>query len=152
MKPSSCKAKGRNFQNWVVEQIRNEFNLAEDDVRGTSMGAGGEDIQFSSAARGMLGEISIECKCQERLNLFDAWQQTKANARHYHPLLVVKKNHSDVLCILHWEHLIHLIKEGSKQIEKNADLDAISLPAPKASAFEIANWLRLVAHRLENTA
>ena len=52
MKPSSCKAKGRRLQQRVAQSIRDAFaGLAEEDVRSTSMGAGGEDVQLSSQAR-----------------------------------------------------------------------------------------------------
>ena len=52
MKPQSAKAKGRNLQKWVRDLLLENFpTLEADDVRSTSMGAGGEDVQLSPAAR-----------------------------------------------------------------------------------------------------
>ncbi len=69
MKTSSCKAKGRNLQKWVRDLILESFpSLEADDVRSTSMGAGGEDVQLSPAAR-KLFPYSLECKNVEKLNV-----------------------------------------------------------------------------------
>lgn len=52
IKTSSAKAKGRRHQQWVRDKIYETFPVLEDgDVRSTSMGAGGEDLQLSPAAR-----------------------------------------------------------------------------------------------------
>jgi len=52
MRPQSCKAKGRRFQQKVVADLLRTFaHLAPDDVVSTSMGAGGEDIRLSKRAR-----------------------------------------------------------------------------------------------------
>ena len=46
MLSQSSKAKGRNLQKWVVEQILKVFpELEPDDVTSTSMGASGEDVK-----------------------------------------------------------------------------------------------------------
>ena len=66
MRPSSCKAKGRRFQQQIAADILAAFpNLGEDDVRSTSMGASGEDIQLSTSAR-TLFPYSVEAKNQRR--------------------------------------------------------------------------------------
>jgi len=47
LKPQSAKAKGRKLQQWVRDQILQRFpTLSTDDVRSTSMGASGEDVQL----------------------------------------------------------------------------------------------------------
>ena len=69
MKTSSCKQKGRKLQQKVRDIILESFdNLREDDVRSTSMGAGGEDVLLSPAARDVF-PFSVECKNQEKLNV-----------------------------------------------------------------------------------
>ena len=80
MRPQSAKAKGRRLQQIVRDSILSRFPvLTQDDVRSTSMGAGGEDVQLSSQAR-TLFPYSIECKNQERLNLWSSLDQAKVNA------------------------------------------------------------------------
>jgi len=62
MRPQSAKAKGRVFQQDIRDLILKTYpQLENDDVKSTSMGAGGEDVQLSPAARKIL-PIQIECK------------------------------------------------------------------------------------------
>ena len=66
-------------------------DLEEDDVHSTSMGAGGEDVQLSPAARRHF-PYSVECKNVEKLNVWNAYEQAEANSGKHEPLLVMKKN------------------------------------------------------------
>ena len=111
MKPQSAKAKGRNLQKWVRDLLLENFpSLEPDDVRSTSMGAGGEDLQLSPAARRLFG-FSIECKNVERLNVWDAYDQASANSGKHEPLLVMKKNRKKPLVVLDAETFVKLIKK-----------------------------------------
>jgi len=66
VKTSSAKAKGRRLQQKVRDLILETFSeLEEDDVRSTSMGAGGEDVQLSPLARRKF-PFSVECKNVEK--------------------------------------------------------------------------------------
>ena len=109
MKPQSAKAKGRNLQKWTRDKILESFpSLEPDDVRSTSMGCGGEDLQLSPAARRQFG-FSVECKAQERLNVYDAYDQACANSGDYEPLLVMKKNRKRPLVVMDAEAFIQLM-------------------------------------------
>ena len=111
MKTSSCKAKGRKLQQWVRDIILESFpSLEADDVRSTSMGAGGEDVQLSPAAR-KLFPYSVECKSVEKLNVWAAYEQAEANSGKYEPILVMKKNRKKPLVVLDAEAFIALIKD-----------------------------------------
>jgi len=69
VKSQSCKSKGRRLQQAVRDLILENFkDLEEDDVRSTSMGAGGEDVLLSPKARKYF-PFSIECKNQEKINV-----------------------------------------------------------------------------------
>ena len=110
MKPQSAKNKGRALQKWTRDLILESFpDLEPDDVRSTSMGCGGEDIQMSPAARKKFG-FSIECKNVERLNVWDAYEQACANSGDYEPLLVMKKNRKKPLVVMDAETFIKLFK------------------------------------------
>ena len=62
MKAQSAKAKGRKLQQVVRDGVLKRFpSLEPDDVRSTSMGAGGEDVQLSPVAR-RLFPYQVECK------------------------------------------------------------------------------------------
>ena len=80
MKPQSCKNKGRILQKKIVESLYKAFpQLTEGDLRSTSMGASGEDIQISPAAR-LLIPFSIEAKNQEKVNIWSAYSQCLSNS------------------------------------------------------------------------
>ena len=49
------------------------------------MGAGGEDLIMSSGARQMF-PYSIECKNQESLNVWSAFEQAQKNSGDYEPI------------------------------------------------------------------
>lgn len=111
MKTSSAKAKGRNLQKYVRDKILNMFPvLTADDVRSTSMGAGGEDILLSSAGRKLL-PISIECKSNARHAVYSLYAQATANAGTHEGVLVVKQNNSKPLAVVDLDYLLTLISK-----------------------------------------
>ena len=111
---SSRKAKGRKLQQEVAKLIQEAFNLSELDVRSTSMGAGGVDIQLSSAAIEVF-PYAVECKCVEKVNLWEAWEQANAHAvaeshktgKDIKPVVVIKKSHKKPIVILALEDFIN---------------------------------------------
>ena len=80
MKTSSAKAKGRRLQQKVRDLLLETFTeLEPDDIRSTSMGVSGEDLQLSPAARKLI-PFAIECKNQEKLNVWDSLKQAEENS------------------------------------------------------------------------
>lgn len=111
MKTQSAKAKGRKLQQMVRDLILETFSeLEPDDVRSTSMGAGGEDLQLSPAARKKFN-YSVECKNVEKLNVWNAYEQASANAGKHEPLLVMKKNRKKPLVVLDLDAFMSLLKD-----------------------------------------
>jgi hypothetical protein len=119
MKPQSCKGKGRRFQQKIARSILDAFPpLKEDDVRSTSMGAQGEDILLSTHARTIL-PLSIECKCVEKINIWDCLEQTKKNSRDdVSPCLVFSRNRSPSYAVVEWETLLSLYKSIHRSSEE----------------------------------
>lgn len=112
MKTQSAKAKGRKLQQMVRDLILETFtDLEPDDVRSTSMGAGGEDLQLSPAARRKF-PYSVECKNVEKLNVWGAYEQAQANSGDHEPLLIMKKNRKKPLVVLDLEAFIALLKDN----------------------------------------
>ena len=67
MKTRSAKNKGKRLQNSVRDILLETFTqLEEDDIKSTTMGESGEDIQLSPAARKLI-PYAIECKNQEKM-------------------------------------------------------------------------------------
>lgn len=111
MKTHSGKQKGRRLQQFVRDCILNAFpSLTENDVRSTSMGASGEDVQLSEAAL-KLFPYKIECKNTERLNVWKAWEQANSfKSTNEQPVVIIKKNHHKPLAVIDAEHLVELRK------------------------------------------
>ena len=110
MKAQSAKAKGRNLQKWVVERLIETFNIHPEDIKSCSMGASGEDVIMARAARQKF-PFSVECKNQEKLNVWDAYEQAQANSNGYEPIVVMKRNHKKPLVVIDAEYFISMVKE-----------------------------------------
>ena len=110
MKPASCKAKGRQLQNHVAEEIRTTFGLPPEDVRPAVMGETGCDIKLSHGARQRV-PFAIECKKRETLNIWEALKQAEANAKAegLKPALVFSRNRSAIYATVRFEDLLALI-------------------------------------------
>jgi hypothetical protein len=110
----SRKAKGRRLQKWVVAQILRIFpELTPNDVRSTSMGAQGVDVQLSEKGL-QLFPFSVECKNQEASKqLYDWYEQSGVTG--YTPLLVVKKNNKEPLVVMDAVQFMEIIKNARRQ-------------------------------------
>ena len=69
------------------------------------MGAGGEDLIMARDARQKF-PFSIECKYQEKLNVYDAYDQACANSGDHEPILFMKKNRKKPLVVIDAEYFI----------------------------------------------
>ena len=110
MKTSSAKAKGRRLQQKFMQLLIEKLDIDPEDIESRSMGAGGEDLIISKAARSKF-PFSVECKNQERLNVWSAWEQAKGNRGIYEPLVVIKKNGVDPLVVLDAKIFMEYVKE-----------------------------------------
>ena len=114
MKTRSAKNKGKRLQNDVRDLILETFTeLEPDDVRSTTMGDSGEDVLLSPAARKLI-PYSIECKNQEKLNIWSSLEQAETNAGKHIPLLIFKRNRSKTYAVINIEKFIELINENNK--------------------------------------
>ena len=109
MTPQSAKAKGRNFQKYVRDMLLKTFpSLEQDDVRSTSMGAGGEDLQLSPAARKLI-PYQIECKAKAKSQIHTYYEQAKTHGK-YEPIVIVKMDRKESLVVVRLEHFVELLK------------------------------------------
>lgn len=99
MKPSSAKQKGRLHQQWTAKKML-EFapELEKDDILSRSMGAGGEDLMLSPAARKVY-PFQIECKSKAAYSVYTDYTQAAAHGTH-EPVLVIKANHKKPLVVV----------------------------------------------------
>ena len=116
MKTQSAKAKGRRLQQWVRDQLIEKLEVHPEDVESRSMGAGGEDLIMARAAREKF-PYSIECKNQESVNVWKAFEQANENSGDYQPIVVIKRNKSRPLVLIDAEYFVELHKEKESRID-----------------------------------
>ena len=112
MKPRSAKNKGKRLQNKIRDLILEKFDILEsDDVRSITMGDSGEDILLSPAARRVF-PFSVECKNQEKLNIWGALEQAEENSGNHTPLVIFKRNRTKTYAVLEFDELLKLLNES----------------------------------------
>tara|TARA_B110000908_G_scaffold111131_1_gene130353 strand:+ start:5184 stop:5534 length:351 start_codon:yes stop_codon:yes gene_type:complete len=111
IKTSSAKAKGRKHQQWVRDQILAVYpQLESDDVRSTSMGAGGEDVQLSPAAR-KLFPYSVECKAHKSFAIYTVMDQAETNCpKNIQPMGIIKADRRRPLVVIDAEYFFGIME------------------------------------------
>ena len=110
MKPQSAKAKGRRLQQEFRKQLIEELEIHPEDIESRSMGAGGEDLIMARAAREKF-PYSVECKNQEKLNIWESYSQAVENSKDYEPVVVIKRNNHKPLVVVDAEYFVGLHKD-----------------------------------------
>ena len=110
MLTSSAKSKGRRFQQWVRDQLIETLNIHPEDIESRSMGSQGEDLIMARAAREKF-PFSIECKNQQSLNVWKAYEQAEANSGDYEPVVFIKRNNQKPLVVVDAEYFIRMHNE-----------------------------------------
>ena len=107
MRPSSAKAKGRKLQQWVVEKLVALLGFDTEDLETRTMGSSGEDVIMGVQSRKQF-PYSIECKNQQAVNVWKAYEQSCANCKDYEPLVIIKRNNTKPLALVDAEYFIKL--------------------------------------------
>ena len=110
MKTQSAKAKGRRLQQWFRDLLIEKLNVHSEDIESRSMGAGGEDLIMARAARKKF-PYSIECKNQENVNVWKAYEQAKENSGDYEPIVVLKRNNTKPLVLIDADYFVRIHNE-----------------------------------------
>ncbi len=110
MKTQSAKAKGRRLQQWFRDLLIEKLDVHPEDIESRSMGAGGEDLIMARAARSKF-PYSIDCKNQESVNVWKAYEQAKENSGDYEPLVVLKRNNTNPLILVDADYFVRLHNE-----------------------------------------
>jgi len=114
MKPQSAKSKGRKFQQWVRDILIEQLDIHPEDIESRSMGAAGEDIMMARSARNLF-PFSIECKNQQSLNIWKAYEQAEENSGDYEPIVFLKRNNTKPMVLVDAEYFVKLHKKNSTQ-------------------------------------
>jgi hypothetical protein len=82
--------------------------LTKNDVKSTSMGASGVDVQLSEAAI-KVWPYAVECKFLARQAVYQHFEQARSNTPEgMETLVVLKQNHSDPLAVITLKHFMEL--------------------------------------------
>jgi hypothetical protein len=96
----------------VRDLLIKTFSLHQDDVRSTSMGAPGEDVQLSNTARKFF-PFQIECKSLAKIAVYNYVSQAKQHGSH-EPVVFIKQNHSKPLVVVDAEVFVNLVKKANE--------------------------------------
>lgn len=107
MRTQSAKAKGRRLQQWFRDLLIDKLRIHKEDIESRSMGAGGEDLIMARAAREKF-PMSIECKNQEKVNVWESYKQAEDNSGKYEPVVIIKRNKSKPLVVVDAEYFVSL--------------------------------------------
>ena len=110
MKTSSAKAKGRKLQQWFANVLVEGLGLDAEDLESRPMGSQGEDIILGKQSREIF-PYSVECKNQEAVNVWKAYEQASENCKGYEPLVVIKRNRHKPFVLVDAEHFVELQKK-----------------------------------------
>ena len=119
----SAKAKGRNFQNWVAEQISKllEIPYGKDELIASREAAqSGTDIRLIGKAKELFN-FAVECKAQETLSLYTWIIQAESNSKNNNWLLFHKKARKSPIVIMGAEEFFKLVDKAIRY--DNPDLD-----------------------------
>ena len=107
MKTSSAKAKGRKLQQWFANVLVETLGLDSEDLESRPMGSSGEDVIMGVQSRKQF-PYSIECKNQQAVNVWKAYEQSCTNCKDYEPLVIIKRNNTKPLALVDAEYFIKL--------------------------------------------
>lgn len=108
------KSRGRSFQQEIRDAILERFTTLEpDDVKSTSMGAQGADVQLSPAARRLL-PIQIECKrMKSAIGIYNWYHQAENHGKH-EPVVFIRADREKALAILSASAYLDIMKKLSE--------------------------------------
>jgi len=80
------------------------------------MGAPGEDLLLSPAARRVY-PFSFECKCVEKLNIWEAINQARANADKHTPAVAFSKNGEETFVAIPLKTFLQFFENSEGDID-----------------------------------
>lgn len=118
MKIKSAKAKGRRLVKDVVEKIKQALDLSDHDIFIPVTSCPGMDIHLSAYARTVF-PFAVECKNQENLNIWKAYDQALRNCTGLTPVVIFSRNHSKILVTLELNDWLSLLNTGGHNAKKD---------------------------------
>ena len=116
-KTSAAKAKGRTGQQEVRDKLLETFSEFEpDDIKSTTMGDTGEDIQLSPAARKKI-PLSIEVKRRkEGLKTVYGYLDQASNHAKGEPVVFYRSDRKPWLVVVGMDHYMELLMKDWREL------------------------------------
>lgn len=96
----------------VFRHLGTVYGLEDGDFQSTSMGASGVDVVLSPAAQRIYGQLAIECKNVEKLDVAKTYvEHAKKYGEHY-PVLIHSKNNFPVLATMSFSMFVALLEKA----------------------------------------
>lgn len=115
MKTRSAKNKGKALQNLVKDEILFSFSdvITDEDVKSTTMGESGVDIQLSTKAKEVF-PWGVECKSYKAFSIYKHFDQAVENANKGFliPLLIIKANKREPLVVMELSEFMIIAREA----------------------------------------
>ena len=120
MKTSSAKAKGRKLQDWVKNKLieyldEDHTHELDKEITTAIMGENGADVKLSSMCEHLF-PFSIECKNQEKINIWESYKQADENSKDYEPVVVLKRNNHKPLVLVDATYFVELHNRVAKEL------------------------------------
>lgn len=113
MTPHSAKAKGRRLQQKVRDAILTTFpELDPTDVLSCSMGASGEDVKLSPAAR-LRFPFTVECKKRKAFAVYGDYDQASRHGPH-EPCLIIEADRRKPLAVIDLATFLKLVEKAGR--------------------------------------
>lgn len=93
--------------------------LEPDDVKSTSMGVTGEDVQLSPAARKLVN-YQIECKNKAKHAVYTHYEQAISHGER-EPLVILKMDRKQPLAVISLDHFMQLLKDKNNNETRNTN-------------------------------
>lgn len=97
----------------ISDSLAEAFGFTEKDVKPIPMKAVGESVYLSNEARRTIGNIHIECKELENVNLWDSLRRIKVNAGSFNPVLILKRKRTLKYAVVEYDYLQRLMVTAS---------------------------------------
>ena len=124
LKPQTAKAKGREHQKWICEQLNEVFGFRDGDLESRSMGANGADVMMSPHARDTF-PFSIEAKHTRTHPTNKVMEQAKENRFPYTIPAIVWKPHGcrkvETMITMNFIDFIEIWKEHTQKKKEDED-------------------------------
>ena len=90
-------------------EIGKRYGLVAGDIKSTSMGVSGVDVQFSPQAQRALGDIAVECKNVEALSVATTFSEHAAKYPGFLALLFHTRNRTEPMVTLRMKDFMQIL-------------------------------------------